>query len=90
MFVKVLGILDIFSALIFVLFFFSIMPFSFVIFSAAYLVLKGVIFLISKNLISILDILSGAVMLLSFLFPKSWLIWLVSAYLIQKGIFSLL
>lgn len=91
MIIKILGILDIISALVFWVFgMFHIIPKSLVLFFAFYLLIKGVIFLISADIASILDIVCSIIMFLAlnFSMPNAAII-LVALFLIQKGLFSL-
>ena len=90
--VVLLGLADIISAILFWLFaFFHFIPSSWILLIAFYLLVKGAIFLISKDFASILDIVSAIIMFISlnFVFP-SMVSVLVSLYLIQKGIFSII
>ena len=91
MIVKILGILDLIGAAVFWLFgMFGIIHPSLVSFFAFYLLIKGVIFLISADIASILDIVSAGIMFIAINsgVPKIFTI-LVALYLIQKGLFSL-
>ena len=91
MILKILGAFDIISAILFWLYaFFHIIPSSFIVFTAFYLIIKGVFFLISADIASALDILSSLLIFLSLTFtlPKIIVI-LIVIYLLQKGIFSL-
>jgi len=90
--VKLLGIFDISAAILFWLFaFFAIIPEKFLLLAAFYLLVKGVIFLVSRDIASIFDIISSAIIFLAlnFTIPKAIVI-IVSLFLLQKGIFSLL
>jgi len=92
MIVKILGLLDIISALSFWLFaLFHIIPQTLILIIAFYLLIKGAIFLISKDIASILDIICAGIIFLALNsgIPKFVAI-LVSLFLLQKGIFSLL
>jgi hypothetical protein len=92
MIVKILGILDILSAVLFWLFgLFHIIPSSVILIIAFYLLIKGIIFLISLDTASILDVIVSIILFisLSFVLPNI-IVFLVAFYLIQKGIFSLL
>jgi hypothetical protein len=92
MLLKLLGILDLIcaGALLIQNYFFKLFPTKFIFILAFYLVIKGAIFLISLDFASILDILSGGIIILSvfFVLPKI-LIGAVIFYLIQKGVISL-
>ena len=92
MIVKVLGILDIFAAMFFWLsFFFKFIPEKLILIAAFYLLIKGVVFLISKDIASILDIVCAGVIFLTLNYTiPSFLAILVSLFLLQKGILSLL
>jgi len=92
MIIKLFGILDILVGMFFwISAFFQIIPDSLIILSALYLIAKGVGFLISEHFASITDIIAGAIIFasLSFAIP-SVIVIIVSIYLLQKGIFSLL
>lgn len=92
MIIKILGIFDLIAAVSFWLFaFFHIIPSSVIIILALYLLIKGIIFLVSMDLASILDILAAILIFISLAIalPKV-IIFLVSIYLLQKGVLSLL
>jgi len=92
MIVKILGILDIISGLLFWLNgFFSIIPDSVMIIIVLYLVIKGVIFILSKDIASILDIVSGIIIYFSLAYTlPAFVIIIVTFFLLEKGIVSLL
>ena len=92
MIVKILGILDILSGLLFWLNgFFNIIPDSIMIIIVLYLVIKGVIFVISFNITSILDIVSGIAIYISLTYTlPAFVIIIITFFLLQKGIVSLL
>ena len=73
MIIKILGILDIISALIFWLLLFFNLPKILLLLIAFYLLIKGSIFLISADIASILDILCAGIIFLalSFTMPKA-------------------
>jgi len=90
MIVKLLGILDIFSALVLLsTYFFT--PTILIWIAGAYLIIKGAIFLVSWTIVSILDVIAGIILLstLTFQIPTVLLI-LTSFFLLQKGVISLL
>ena len=92
MFLKALGILDLFSVIIFILY--SYTPFkltTLLIICAIYLLSKGLIFLLFGDLISIIDVVCGIVLLLTlfFILPKL-IVMVVCIFIIQKGLFSLI
>jgi len=92
MLVKFLGILDIIAAVIFWSFsFFHLFPKSFLVVSAFYLLIKGLIFVLTGDLISFFDIGCSVFLFLALIFtlPKL-LVILVTFFLIQKGVISLL
>ena len=92
MIVKILGILDIIAAILFWLFgMFHIVPSSIILIIAFYLLIKGIIFVISLDAASIIDIVVSILMFISlnFNFPKV-IIFLIAFFLLQKGIISLL
>jgi len=90
MILKILGTLDILSAIfLWLSHFFNILPEKFIVLIAFYLIVKGVIFLISADIASILDVISGGIIFLSLSYSlPGFLIILVVLFLIQKGIFS--
>lgn len=91
MIVKLLGILDLLAALFFWLFgMFGVIHPGLITIFAFYLLIKGVVFLISADIASILDIVSAGIMFIALGsgVPKILTI-LVALYLIQKGLFSL-
>ena len=92
MIVKILGILDIFIGICFWLFgIFNIIPNNFIMILGLILLVKGVVFVINLNIISILDIISGLIIILgtSIALPKIVII-VLTLFLLQKGVFSLL
>ncbi len=92
MILKTLGILDVFAGFLFWLNgFFHLFPNSFIMLIVFYLIIKGLIFVISKDIASILDIVSGIVIYFSLTYSlPGFVIILVALFLIQKGIFSLI
>lgn len=91
MIVKILGVLDILSAMAFWLFaFFHIIPESLITIIAFYLLVKGIIFLISLDVASALDIIVSVLMFVSLTFAlPNIVVFLISLYLLQKGVLSL-
>lgn len=92
MIIKVLGILDLFVGSIFWLFgIFHIIPSSFVLILGLFLLAKGIIFITGLSITSFLDIISAIVIITatSVALPNLVII-LISIFLIQKGIFSML
>jgi len=90
--IKILGIFDIIAALSFWVFsLFGVLPHTLILIFGFYLLIKGTIFLISADIASILDIACSVVFFLAISFPIPKVIAIiVSLFLIQKGIFSLL
>ena len=88
----ILGILDLISALILGLkFVFSSFPDKIVIIAAIYLIVKGALFLMSKDFASIIDIFCGIVLIFSaFMIIPFPIFALTLVFLVQKGIFSLI
>ncbi len=87
MVVKLLGIADLLSALVVVLLHYQIIGWKTGLLFATYLVIKGIIF--RKDITSLIDILSGAYMIvLSFGF-STFITWVIAIYLFQKACFSL-
>lgn len=90
MMIRILGAVDLISA---ILFFLSratdILSEKIVWLIGAYLIIKGVLFVFSKDIASALDILCGIVILLSLAISiHSVIILMVYIYLIQKAVFS--
>jgi len=92
MILKVLGILDILSGICFWLnIVFKFFPDYFIFIISFYLIIKGVLFILSKDIASILDILSGIIIYASLTFSIPFFIVVIIAFfLIQKGILSLI
>tara|TARA_Y100000310_G_C20631812_1_gene789058 strand:+ start:860 stop:1141 length:282 start_codon:yes stop_codon:yes gene_type:complete len=90
MILKIFGALDIIAALsIWFGHFFNIIPQSFITLIAFYLLAKGIFFLISADIASILDVISAIIIFISFsVNMPGFIIIIVSLFLIQKGIFS--
>ncbi len=88
--IRVLGVLDIIaSILLFITPFFNL-PDRLVWIFAVYLIIKGVIFILS--IISIVDVAGGAILLISlthFAIPRT-IVFILAFLILQKGIFSLL
>ena len=94
MIIKILGILDIFIGLCFWLFgIFNIIPSSFILLLGLILLVKGIVFIFGLSVISVLDIISGIIIITAsaseIIMPKLVVI-LIALFLIQKGIFSML
>ena len=92
MLVKLLGILDIFIAVVFWIFgVFHVIPGKFLTVLGIILLVKGVIFIIGLSVASIIDIACALIIIIagSVTVPHVMIV-LVSLFLVQKGIFSLL
>ena len=92
MLIKILGALDIFIAVCFWIFgVLHVLPEKFIFILGLILIIKGAIFIIHLNFVSILDIIVGGLIMLATIwaFPYVMTI-LIALFLLQKGIFSLL
>lgn len=92
MIVKILGILDLIVGILFWLFgIFNIIPSNIILILGFILLAKGIAFIINLNPASILDVICAFVIIsaTSIILPKLVII-LISLFLIQKGILSVL
>lgn len=92
MIVKALGILDIFIAVCFWVFgILNFLPERFILILGFILLVKGVIFVLGLSITSIIDIICGILIAIAseVAMPK-FVVILISLFLLQKGIFSLL
>ena len=95
MIIKAFGILDILAGLLFFIdgtFFKSnLLPDKILWIIALYLIIKGMIFLLSFDVASAMDIICGIIIIfaISFTLPEV-LVAIIGIYLVQKGAFSLL
>lgn len=89
--VKILGIIDICAALFFWLFsFFGIFSGTAAVF-AFILLIKGVFFMLSADLASIVDVVLSLIIFLSLYLPlPKFIVVVITLYLLGKGIMSLL
>jgi len=91
MIVKFLGIFDMIAAAILLISFFLFQLNILIWIAGIYLIFKGAIFAFTLNIASILDILSGILILSSLAITLPiFVVMLISFFLVQKGIFSLL
>jgi len=93
MIVKLLGILDILSAVLFFAFaYLGWISRTFLVVVALYLILKGAVFvLLAKSVVSGLDVIAGIIVFVSLdIVFSSLVVLIVVLYLLQKGVFSLL
>lgn len=88
MFIKVLGIFDLVSAIIILLNMYSVITAHPVISVGLYLLLKMIIFF--GDALSMIDGLAGLIVMINLLFHISWINYIIIAYLVIKGIISLL
>jgi len=89
--IKILGTLDLITAILFWAFMvFDITGISQIItFLGIFLLVKGIVFATTADIVSVLDILSAMVVIVGSSFNiHIFLVILVSIYLAQKGIFS--
>ena len=94
MIIKILGILDIFVGICFWLFgIFHILPDSFILILGLFLLAKGIIFVTSLNVVSVLDIISAGIIISATaaeIVMPNLVVIIVTLFLLQKGIFSML
>ncbi len=91
--VKILGALDILVALVFWLFGIFRLDFlsGFIMILGFILLIKGIAFAATLNWVSVIDIICSIIIIgsTSMIMPK-WVIVILSLFLLQKGIFSML
>jgi len=89
--VKILGVIDIISAITFLMLTFSMQPyFQLILFCAGLLLLKGM-FIFTGDILSMIDLFSSIVLLLSLLFTlPAIILWVPAFLLLAKGIVSFL
>jgi len=87
--VRVLGAIDLVSAIAFLMLTFGVHPYvRFVLFCAGLLLLKGM-FVFKGDILSVIDILSSIVLLLSLIFTlPSIILWIPTFLLMAKGVVS--
>jgi len=92
MIIKILGILDIFIAIVFWLFgMFGIIPSQFVLLIGMILLVKGIIFLTGLSITSFIDIICAVLIITSTAMDlPNLVVALVTLFLLQKGAFSLM
>ncbi len=89
MFVKILGIGDLFTGLIIVLS--SIFPKAIILLGAKWLIIKGGLFALSGNMVSFIDVFCGIyVIFLAFGHSTTSLTIVTAIWVFQKAIFSLI
>jgi hypothetical protein len=93
MIVKLLGALDLFIALCFWVFGVFHLNFlgSFILILGFFLLIKGIVFATTLNIVSIIDIVCALIILgsVSMTMPI-FIVIIVSLFLVQKGVFSML
>ena len=93
MIVKILGILDIFIGICFWLFgIFHIISSKFILVLGFFLLVKGIIFVTSLNIVSVLDIISSLIIITasaSEIVMPNIVVIIVTLFLLQKGILSM-
>jgi len=91
MIIKILGIFDIIAAVIFWSFsFFGAFSKTFVLIAGFYLLIKGVIFVLTGDVASIGDIVCSLIIFIgAFLMLPKLLVFIVAFFLLQKGIIGL-
>ena len=92
MIIKILGTLDIFIGICFWIFgIFGWIPESFILLLGLFLLGKGIVFVTGLSVASILDILAAGIIILGSAYDlPNIIIIIVSLFLLQKGIMSLL
>jgi len=92
MIIKILGFLDVLIGICFWLSgIFNIIPRNFIFILGLFLLVKGVIFISGLSVVSFLDIVFGVVIIIESGFEiPNIIVSLISIFLIQKGIFSLI
>jgi len=92
MIIKILGVLDIFIGLSFWVFgILGIIPESFIFILGLFLLAKGVVFITGLSITSGLDIISGLIIIGAvYVTMPNVVVIIVSLFLLQKGVFSML
>ena len=87
--VKILGAVDIISAIVFLMLTFSMHPaLQFVLFCSGLLLLKGM-FILKGDILSIIDVFSSFILLISLIFTLPViLLWVPAFLLLAKGVVS--
>jgi len=87
MVVKLLGAMDVFSAVVVILVHYHLIGWRIGFLFVAYLLIKGWLF--REDLNSVMDILCGLYLLVTLFGFTTVIGWIVAIYLFQKGVFSL-
>jgi len=89
--VKILGLIDILSAFLFLMMIFGMEVFIWLVIFCAFLLLIKGMFIFSGEMLSLIDLSAGLLLFLSIIFqPFTFLIWIASLLLVAKGFVSLL
>ncbi|MBU4502564.1 MAG: hypothetical protein KKA79_08250 [Nanoarchaeota archaeon] len=86
-FVKLLGLIDIFSVIILILFKYGWVSKTFMVVAVIYLMIKGIMFF--HNIVSLLDFGIAIVFILAIFGIYNVLTWIAIVWLLQKAILSL-
>ena len=87
MFIKLLGIFDLLSGIVLILLRFNLIKWGALVF-AGYLIIKALFFI--RDISSLVDLLAGIFIILAVLGVYNILTWIFVAWLLQKGVFTLL
>jgi len=87
MFVKILGLIDLFSGIMLILLKFGFLK-GIALFFAICLILKALVFI--TDFTSFIDIVAGIFLILGYFGVHNFLSWIFVVWLLQKGAFSLL
>ena len=87
MVVKLLGVMDLLSAVAVVLLHYDILGWRIGCLFVAYLIIKGWLF--REDINSVMDILCGIYMFIMLFGLTTFISWVVALYLFQKAVFSL-
>jgi hypothetical protein len=87
MFVKMLGVADLLSAVIVILLHYDFLGWRWALAVAAYLLIKGWLF--RESIVSIIDLLCGIYVFVMMFGLTTVVSWVVAVYLFQKACFSL-
>ncbi|MFW5852515.1 MAG: hypothetical protein ACOCUR_00635 [Nanoarchaeota archaeon] len=86
-FIKILGMMDIVTALIFVGYHYEILSLKIAVYAMVYIITKFMIF--PKDIASVIDILSSLLIIFMMFGVKTNLVWIAAIYFLQKGLVSL-
>lgn len=87
MIIKLLGFMDLLTAVLAVFVHIGFLPGGILKFFIAYIIIKGLIFF--RSFTSILDIACGIYLIMMFFGFKSFIVYLVALYLFQKALVSI-